>query len=1026
MFVRKHFCKHWPLLLGSMLLLIFFHPASSQTDSLESYIEKEVENVVNQYYYTSFDSALLYLHPLEKLAADNDLWNQSLNIINNKIWVAMSFRHVDSIYKFFEQGNRLIAHPQASESISEPGEISFLDFVYTKGLQQFYLGDYQSAITEFYKIADSQNAHDTLLLFQTYMCLGQSYAALNDFNNSINHFNQAELYLPDDETDTPSRDGKQYQQAYLNLLKANSYYTFSKHHQLKDIELAKQHYLLTIDALEPLKEFQWAKDLLYTAYRSIISYYILAEEHQSALKINRRLESEVMITDADRMNHYRYLGETYRSVGQMQKALEFFNKSHKLSVRRWPKRSRNKVASLTSLADWYRDSSHWATALDHYQQAMMQLIEGFSPSDFQNNPSIDGIINEPELLAILLKKANTLREWHASNPKDQQPLFTAIATDQLSIALIDRMRTSFQLAESREFLAAKSLSIYEKALESVFQAYQLTGKSVYLEKGFELMEKNKSRLLLDEMSDVAAKQFAGISEQDLQEEKRLKSKLSYLKNELFQLSDSEGEAAKNLRNTIFETNKNYQKFVQDLEHGHPEYHKLKYTADVISIKQLQQKLPDSSGLIEYFYGDDNLYAIGITSQKAVFEKIAPYAQAKSKLTAYVAALSDYDLHQGIDPSTSQDLSLTAYSLYRLLMEPLTSQLKSPLKKIMIVPDGLLGYLPFGSLVSRPVANLSKIDFRSMDYLIKTYAFSYDYSASLRFFESPQAPTQNRYSYSGFAPSYTNGFLSENRGDLLGSSELRGGFTMLKNNQPEVTRISDFFGGLSFLGANASEAAFKQYASESKILHLSMHAFTNDENPMYSGLVFSDQDETAAAGNTSWLQGWFKRQPKVADLEDNDGILYAYELYNMELNAELALLSACETGAGELARGEGIMSLGRAFKYAGCPNVAMSLWKANDKTTAQIMESFSQYLIGGMQKDEALRQAKLSYLERSDKIKSHPFFWATFVMVGNNTPLSKTSKSLGDAAPMLMVGLMVLVLLIAFILIRIFLSRRKLS
>jgi len=147
---------------------------------------------------------------------------------------------------------------------------------------------------------------------------------------------------------------------------------------------------------------------------------------------------------------------------------------------------------------------------------------------------------------------------------------------------------------------------------------------------------------------------------------------------------------------------------------------------------------------------------------------------------------------------------------------------------------------------------------------------------------------------------------------------------------------------------------------------------------------------------------------------------------MELNAELALLSACETGAGELARGEGIMSLGRAFKYAGCPNVAMSLWKANDKTTAQIMESFSQYLIGGMQKDEALRQAKLSYLERSDKIKSHPFFWATFVMVGNNTPLSKTSKSLGDAAPMLMVGLMVLVLLIAFILIRIFLSRRKLS
>lgn len=1018
MFARKPFTRHWPLLLGSMLWLISYHPASAQTDSLESYIEQEVEAVVNKYYYTSFDSALLYLGPLEKLAVDNELWNQHLNIINNKIWVAMSFRKVDSIYRFFEQGNSLISKTQASKAIFETGNITFLDFVYSKGLQQFYLGDYQSAIAEFYKIIDSQSATDTLLLFQTYMCLGQSYAALNDLINSINHYDQAELYLQDDQSTIPTRDGKQYQQAYLNLLKGNSYYTYSKHHQLKDIELAKQHYVASIDALEPLKEFQWAKDLLYTAQKSITRYYILAEEYQSAWQLNAKLESEEMITEVDRMNHYGHLGETYRSIGQMKKALQFFGKSNQLSLKLFPQRSPNKAANLASLGDWYRDNSEWIKALDHYQQAMIQLVNGFSPFDYSDNPSIEGVVNEPELLGILIKKGNALRDWYASHQEDTLPLMTAISTDQLSIALIDRMRTSFQLAESREFLAAKSLSIYERALQSVFQAYKLTGESMHLEKGFELMEKNKSRLLLDEMSDVSAKQFSGISEQELQEEKSLKSSLSYLKNELFLLSKANSKAGKVLQSKIFETNKKYQRFVRGLEQRHPAYHKLKYAADVISLEQLRLKVPDSSALIEYFYGDENLYAIGITSDKVVFEKIAQSASAKTKLKTYIQALSHHDLHKGIDPRASMDLSLNAHLLYRSLLDPFVSQFGSGVKKVTIVPDGLLGYLPFGSLLSQPVTNPSKIDFRNMDYLIKTYAFSYDYSASLRFFDNPEVKRKNQYSYSGFAPSYSYGFLAENRSSLTGShGELRDNFTILKNNQPEVTQVSNFFDGLSFLGTDASEAAFKQYAGKSKILHLSMHAFTNDQNPMYSGLVFSNEKTANAKKEANWFQRWFKTNPEVSDLEGDDGILYAYELYNMELNAELALLSACETGAGELARGEGIMSLGRAFKYAGCPNVAMSLWKANDKTTAQIMEAFSQNLIEGMAKDVALQQAKLSYLEQSDKIKSHPFFWATFVMLGDDLPISGSGKAVVHAN-IWIIGVL-LVLFITFIVIRAF-------
>ena len=107
------------------------------------------------------------------------------------------------------------------------------------------------------------------------------------------------------------------------------------------------------------------------------------------------------------------------------------------------------------------------------------------------------------------------------------------------------------------------------------------------------------------------------------------------------------------------------------------------------------------------------------------------------------------------------------------------------------------------------------------------------------------------------------------------------------------------------------------------------------------------------------------------------------------------MSACETGIGKIARGEGIISLARAFKYAGCRNIVMSLWKANDKTTSGIMYDFCKNLKKGMPKDEALQRAKLKYLESSDH--SHPFYWATFVLIGDNLPVEKnllSSKNIG--------------------------------
>ena len=143
----------------------------------------------------------------------------------------------------------------------------------------------------------------------------------------------------------------------------------------------------------------------------------------------------------------------------------------------------------------------------------------------------------------------------------------------------------------------------------------------------------------------------------------------------------------------------------------------------------------------------------------------------------------------------------------------------------------------------------------------------------------------------------------------------------------------------------------------------MHAFSNAETPLLSGLAFtSDTNST------------------------EDGFLHTAEIYELPLRAELAVLSACNTGYGKLIKGEGAMSLARAFRYAGCPSVAMSLWSVDDESTASIMQDFYKYLDEGFTKDQALRKAKVDYLSKSKK--PHPYFWAPFILIGDEAPLSR--------------------------------------
>ena len=294
-------------------------------------------------------------------------------------------------------------------------------------------------------------------------------------------------------------------------------------------------------------------------------------------------------------------------------------------------------------------------------------------------------------------------------------------------------------------------------------------------------------------------------------------------------------------------------------------------------------------------------------------------------------------------------------MYELLILPIEKMLDST-KKVVIVPHGILQNLPFEMLTK----NNGSQDYRTLDYLIKTYDIQYAYSAEL-WAKDSKPNKKSEIAFTGFAPMFEKLEVDTSVKNLY--AVYRSEYGSLLHSKKEIEEANRLFNGEIFVGAEASESKFLEQAPKSNIIHIASHAIANDKNPNQSVILFSNEND-----------------------RDKDALLNLSEIYSLNLNADLAVMSACNTGVGKVKQGEGVMSLGRAFLFAGCNSVIMNLWLANDESSSLIMQSFYKYTAQEMPKDEALRKAKLDYLNNADALTAHPYFWANMVAVGDMSPL----------------------------------------
>ena len=581
------------------------------------------------------------------------------------------------------------------------------------------------------------------------------------------------------------------------------------------------------------------------------------------------------------------------------------------------------------IGEIYKAKNEFKTSIEFYQRAIYSNLPDQVYEDIYELPELKNFFNGDILLRTLQAKAIALGALHFEKSLNVRDIVGAIDTYRKCDDLITIIRRNRLTEQDKIRLGEIAKDVYQNGIElSILLSEQSFNRKKHLQTAFDFCERSKSSVLLEAITESKAKKFAGIPQELIVLEDSLKDEISFLEQQLALPENADNEEMKKLH---FTYQNQYRGFIDNLEINYPEYYKLKYDHKIATVASVQQHLPANTAMLSYFIGEDYLYIFSIT-EKNVQAHRKPKNGDLGKMTKA--------LRNAIKYNSQKAFLKTAQELYAELVP----DLGSGIKELVILPDGVLGTIPFESLVV-PQAGVDS--YTSSEFLIEKYHISYDYSATL-FNEriadeeqiSPQILLVAPVDFQGHDVSMASLPGSEKEID-----EIR--YLFMGNNCE--TKIQS--------GLDASESNFKkENLAKYRYLHFATHGIVNESEPALSRIFLKPG-------------------------ENEDGSLYTGEIYNLNIDADLVTLSACETGLGKVAKGEGIVGLSRALQYAGANNIIVSLWQVADNSTSQMMIEFYKYNLNNDHHgyNTALRQAKLSLLNSEEY--NRPYYWAPFILVG---------------------------------------------
>ncbi|TPN87536.1 CHAT domain-containing protein [Aquimarina algicola] len=647
---------------------------------------------------------------------------------------------------------------------------------------------------------------------------------------------------------------------------------------------------------------------------------------------------------------YRLLGVIYKSKKEYVKALYFFNKAIDINTnlqKGW--NGVITVESLNLIAAIHAEKKKLKKALEYYNKAKLVNVKSNKLDKNNNLLFLDLYLDVINYLGTLTGEATVHKSIYDEN-QDLTSLQNSINTYKQADTLIQNMRQSFTNYQDKLTFSKTAKEVYEGAIIAHLTLYEVEKDQKSLEQAFYYAEKSKANTLKELLTDANAKKFTGLPDDLIALEKELRIEKSFYKSRITEeLSNQEVDSTKisTFENELFRVNRSQDSLIDVLEQNYPKYHELKYQNTIVTVADIQQQLDDQTTVVEFFTLDSTTYAFTI-SKEAIDVKSLQTKELTKKIEAFRSQVINKDLQQ---------YKQQAYELYTTLLKPIRDQCKGD--QLLIIPDGSLWHLNFDLLLTQKPTSNNPAD---LPYLLREYAISYGNSANLLFSKSTTTSDDVSklqeclaFSFSDStqvvdAPTMTLATLRDTGDDLPGT-------------RAEIRAISEIIDGEYYYGSQAIEKNFKDKASQYNILHLALHGEVDNEHPENSKLYFTKSKDT---------------------LEDN--LLYSHELFAMDIPAELTVLSACNTGSGKIAKGEGIMSLGSAFQYAGSKSLLLTNWSVSDRTTPELIQYFYKNLKEGMNKSKALQQAKLTYIKEADIHSRDPFYWGSFYLVGDTSAM----------------------------------------
>lgn len=643
---------------------------------------------------------------------------------------------------------------------------------------------------------------------------------------------------------------------------------------------------------------------------------------------------------------YNNLGKVYQDKGEYDKALnyykmalnglkEIYNSTHTLII-----------SCLSNIAYLYYLQGDLNKSLKEYQQIFNSVTnDNKLLADFHYNPVAISSIYHKQFLALFHQKAIILEKKYVKE-NQMQDLIAASSSIKVCDNLLDSIRVYYtQDYEDKLELTKSAKAIYETAIQINYSLYQLTGDDVYSNQAFYYSEKSKGVLLLLLMLDSNAKEFSGIPKDVLEQEQYLRAVKTKLTVTLLN-KPQDSIASKGL----FKVKQSYNELIKKLEKDFQNYFQNKYNLEIKPISYIQEKMLDKKkAIISYFVGKD-IYIFVIQNKKYDILKVSK----DFPLTEWVRGLNSgvygyWLLNKDERTARSfnkhkQEYIEKASDLYTKLFYPLLEQ-NLP-EQIIIIPDEELNLIPFTALLtSKPNENAR---FGNYPYLLNDYQISYAYSVRL-LDEMENKKVNSNQGWIGIAP-FTK---SENLG--------------LSYSADEVTQIQKLISGMTLLDEAATIKKFKEEVGKYSFIHFATHAEVNSGFP-----------------SLSFVSG-FSDTLRVADI------------YNLELNASMVVLNGCETGLGELQRGEGVNSIARAFTYSGAKNITATLWSVKDQSSYLIMVQYYKFLLEGFSKSQALQKSQQAYLSKDIRlnkeenkivdVERHPYYWAAFISIGDSSSIN---------------------------------------